>query len=453
MDSSRRVVECSANKSQKHKVLIPLPNTNDRAEGNKLDRGKYEVHFLHASDDVKDEVLTSFDYDKYLAQPGFLTSYVDRAVEYIQENGITGIMFGHDLSSIVASVVCEKTGLPGPSLESTFRCLHKYYSRKTVEGKLWVDYIHLDDPAENWRDKVSYPCFLKPSCLTASKGCSYVRSEAELRTALAKLKPLVTPFFKGYSEFFRKYLDLEKFPLAVENIAVLEELVESGVQYSTEACLDGHSKFTFFKALDILLSPKKQETILAFVEPVFSLDDASVRKLTKFTEDMARRFDLRNTFFNVEVWKHGDEFTLVEVNSRCTSELSDVYEAAVHLACGGKIDTLTETKTSRTSGMFMVYTWGEGKAKDFVDFDYARTGSISDGVYNNGGLGAKMYLSKNSALKQTSSNGLLLGCFFIEDNNVNRMFERAKKVADRLLLRPEDRDVVEFPKIDCHCAK
>ena len=300
---------------------------------------------------------------------------------------------------------------------------------------------------------MSYPCFLKPSCLTASKGCSYVRSEAELRTALAKLKPLVTPFFKGYSEFFRKYLDLEKFPLAVENIAVLEELVESGVQYSTEACLDGHSKFTFFKALDILLSPKKQETILAFVEPVFSLDDASVRKLTKFTEDMARRFDLRNTFFNVEVWKHGDEFTLVEVNSRCTSELSDVYEAAVHLACGGKIDTLTETKTSRTSGMFMVYTWGEGKAKDFVDFDYARTGSISDGVYNNGGLGAKMYLSKNSALKQTSSNGLLLGCFFIEDNNVNRMLERAKKVADRLLLRPEDRDVVEFPKIDCHCAK
>ena len=113
MDSSRRVVECSANKSQKHKVLIPLPNTNDRAEGNKLDRGKYEVHFLHASDDVKDEVLTSFDYDKYLAQPGFLTSYVDRAVEYIQENGITAILFAHDLSSIVASVVCERTGLPG----------------------------------------------------------------------------------------------------------------------------------------------------------------------------------------------------------------------------------------------------------------------------------------------------------------------------------------------------
>ena len=234
--SSEPAIECAVNKSKTHKVLVLLPSTNDRVEVNKLDKGMYEVHFLHATDDIEDTPLTPLDYDKYLAQPGFLTSYVDRAVEYVKENGITAILFAHDLSSIVASVVCERTGLPGPSLESTFRCLHKYYSRKTVAietvgGKLWFDYIHLDDPAENWRDKVSYPCFLKPACLTGSKGCSYIRSEVELVTALAKLKPLVTPYFKGYSEFFRKYLDLEKFPLAVENIAVIEELVESGKEY------------------------------------------------------------------------------------------------------------------------------------------------------------------------------------------------------------------------------
>ena len=459
---SEPVIECAVNKSKTHKVLVLLPSTNDRVEANKLDKGMYQVCYLHASDDVKDKPLTPLAYDKYLAQPGFLTSYVDRAVEYIQENGITGIMFGHDLSSIVASVVCERTGLPGPSLESTFRCLHKYYSRKTVEGKLWVDYIHLDDPAENWRDKVSYPCFLKPSCLTASKGCSYVRSEAELRTALAKLKPLVTPFFKGYSEFFRKYLDLEKFPLAVENIAVIEEFMESDKQYSVEGWMDGDGKFNIFCTSEAIVSTKKLETIVAFVIPAFSLPDASVSKFIQFMEDIVRTFGLRNTFFNVEAWKDGDEFMLVEVNSRIIATHSDLckkmwgvstYENAVHLACG-EIDTLKEKKPpleaykdgDTTAGSFYrINTWGEGKAKDFLDLDYARTGSIADGVFNNSGLGAALFVSEDSPVKQISTNGFKLCTFFLIDNNVNRMFERAKNVADRLLLRPEDRDVVKLP--------
>ena len=110
---SEPVIECAVNKSKTHKVLVLLPSTNDRVEANKLDKGMYQVCYLHASDDVKDKPLTPLAYDKYLAQPGFLTSYVDRAVEYIQENGITAILFAHDLSSIVASVVCERTGLPG----------------------------------------------------------------------------------------------------------------------------------------------------------------------------------------------------------------------------------------------------------------------------------------------------------------------------------------------------
>jgi hypothetical protein len=36
-------------KTSKHKILVVLPNTNDRAEALKLDPSKYEVHFIHAS--------------------------------------------------------------------------------------------------------------------------------------------------------------------------------------------------------------------------------------------------------------------------------------------------------------------------------------------------------------------------------------------------------------------
>lgn len=54
--------------------------------------------------------MATFEYAKFLAQPGFLTSCVDRAVRYVKENAITAVVFGHDLSSIVASVVCQITG-------------------------------------------------------------------------------------------------------------------------------------------------------------------------------------------------------------------------------------------------------------------------------------------------------------------------------------------------------
>ena len=94
-----------------HNVLVLLPDTNDRAQAAKLNENQFEVHFLHASENDADEILSTFAYNTYLAKPGFLTTYVERAIKYVEKNGITAIMFSHDMSSVVASVVCEKTGL------------------------------------------------------------------------------------------------------------------------------------------------------------------------------------------------------------------------------------------------------------------------------------------------------------------------------------------------------
>ncbi len=186
------------------KVLVLLPNENDRAEASKIDPIKYEIHFLHASDEVKNKKLTAFAYGEYLAKPGFLSNYVDRAVEYVRENGITGIMYGHDMSSIIASVVSEKTGLPGPSLDATFICLHKYYSRKFNPDDLWYEYIDLDSPNESWKPKIRYPCFVKAPFLTSNKGCCAVDNEGEMMAALANIRELTLPFFRGYASFFRE---------------------------------------------------------------------------------------------------------------------------------------------------------------------------------------------------------------------------------------------------------
>ena len=229
-----------------HKVLNILPTAFDHAEATLLDPKEHDVHFLYALEDVVDKEMTCLEYSKYSAKPDFFISYVERGVRYAKKHGITAIMFSHDMASVVASVICAQTGLPGPSLECTFVCLNKYYSRKKENGKLWFDYINMDKPSSEWRGKIRFPCFLKAPFLAESAGHCCVKNEAELEVAVAKLNRLVAPYFASYREFFKRYLDLEKFPLAVENIAAVEELVDSSLQYNFDGWLDSNGKFTMF---------------------------------------------------------------------------------------------------------------------------------------------------------------------------------------------------------------
>ena len=448
-----------------HKILNLLPISFDHAEAALLDPSEYEVHFLYALEDVIDKEMTSLAYGRYFVKPEFFISYVERAVRYAKKHGITSIMFSHDMASVVASVVCEQTGLPGPSLESTFLCLHKYYSRKSENGNLWFDYIHMDKPSGEWKAKIRYPCFLKSPFLASSVGHCCVKNEAELEAAVANLKQLVAPFFMGYCEFFRRYLDLKKFPLAVENIAAVEELVESSVQYCFEGWLDGNGKFTMFTSGFCEISPDKAGRLLYWVIPQFisgAVDGDTYKKLLEYTETMAHRFGLTNTFFDIEFWKRGDAITLIELNCRMADTYSvayrkmwgvSAYHGALYLACG-QTEKLKKYKTSACykdgepiSGQFFIFTGGEGQGKDFIDYDYARAGSISDGVYNTMGPGMTVSVEEESLVRQTSTVGVRLCDFLLTENSPSSLFQRANEVKTKLLLREDDRDLLKLPAI------
>ena len=137
--------------------------------------------------------------------------------------------------------------------------LHKYYSRKRENGKLWFDYVHMDEPSSEWKAKRLYPCFLKAPFLESSSEVCCVKNKAEMEAAVANLNKLVAPFFTGYCKFFKRYLDLEKFPLAVENIVVVEELVELS---DFIGWLDYNGSFTPFTSGFCSVSPGKEKNNL-----------------------------------------------------------------------------------------------------------------------------------------------------------------------------------------------
>ena len=445
-----------------HKILNLLPVGFDHVEASLLDSSEYEVHFLYPLEDVVDKEMTSLAYGRYLKKPDFLISYVERAVDYVKKHGITAIMFSHDMATVVASVVCEQTSLPGPSLESTFLCLHKYYSRKKESGKLWYDYINMDEPSANWKGKMRYPCFLKAPFLMSSVGHSSVKNDTEMEAALDSLKKLIAPFVAGYFEFFRRYLDLKKFPLAVENITVVEELVESKYQYWFEGWVNGNGNFTMFTSSYGEISKNIAGRLLYFVIPQFiSGEGDTYKKLTKYTEEIAGRFGLTNTFFNVEFWQRGDEVTMIEMNCRIASPYSAAYRkmwcisahhAAVYLACG-QSNKLMQFETpvyykdagEPISAQFFIFTSGEGQGKDFIDYEYARVGSIADGAYNTMGPGIAISVEEVGAVKQETTVGVSLCNFFLTDCSLSRLFEHANEVKTKLLLREEDHDLLKLP--------
>ena len=438
-----------------HKVLVVLPGETDRSESTSLDPNQYEIHVLFASEDTKD--VTTHTYGPHLSQPGFLTSYVDRAVEYVKENGITAIMYSHDMASVVASVVCQRTGLPGPSLESTFCSLHKYYSRKTEKSNLWFDYINLHDPEKKWKSKVLYPCYLKAPFLMGSMGQSRIRSEEEMERALADLGKLTTPYFKGYSEFFAKYLNLEKYPLSVENIVVVEEMVEWDEQYCIEGWVDGTGRFTPYNTMEVLPNPKRGEPLIGYVLPQFTLEYGKLQKLIALTEEMGQLFGLRNTFYDIEVWKTGDNVTLVEVNSRIAGTYNymykkmwglSVYKAGVYLSCGEVDKVRKETppyfvhgEGNPISGIFFANATAhhrEGKGREFLDFDYAKSGSVTDGAFNYTGPGIMLYVDDESSTKKEKSSEACLCSFSVMDCSSKQLLKRAKEIMFKLLLQPGD---------------
>ena len=320
-------------------------------------------------------------------------------------------------------------------------------------------YITLDDPVETWRDKLKYPCFLKPPFLTQSKGMSVIRNEQELTAAIVKVRPLVTPFFKGYCELFEKYLDLKKFPLAVQNIMIIEELVESPDQLALGGWVDGQGKYFVFESWDAELSPKKQETLLGYIMPIFSKSEETVQKMVEFVQEVAKKFGLRNTYIFLEMWHYKENFLVVEVNCRCSSVSAEcnksvqdvsVYEIAVLVACGDfaaletKQALLVYKDGQPITGLFRVYTCGEGKADEFLDFEYARNGCTQDGVFSVTGPGAMLLVSGNSSIKQLSGNGWQLAYYSVVENSVTDLFARVKLVADKLLLRQNDRDMIIY---------
>ena len=395
-------------------VLITCPSQRDRNAIACL--SGYNFHFLDAKLNPR---TPSPELD--------LLEYVDQCRAYLRAHHIDAIYYSRDVADLVAAALCEEFGLPGPSVESVFRCIHKYYSRQSESAPIRCDYIDLHDE----QPLVSvYPCYIKPPWLNLGILGFKLESPEDLPHALAIARRDYGAWSPLYFPFFRRYVDLNKYPLATRDIMLVEEFVD-GPQVTVEGWVR-HNEPSIWAITDTNTYPGSR------VIDNFSLPSRHPEHIQRLLMQRAKEailnVGLDNGFFNIEFWCHEDSVTLTEINGRAATCFYNlyrqclgacIYEAGLQLACGRE-PTVQFDAATRVGGQFNFITFGEDRADQLLDFARART--IPE---------LSLYFSETDQVKQMSEFGIVLAQLDLFGSSYEEIHAKAEQLRRLLLRQPE----------------
>lgn len=356
-----------------------------------------------------------------------LLAYIDECRDYIRTHHIDAIFYSRDVADLVAAALCEEFGLPGPSVESVFLCMHKYYGRRAEPNPIRCEAIDLNDPAPQLSH---YPCFLKPPWLNLGILGFALESPQDLEQALEVVRREYPAWSPLYTPFFQRYVDLRKYPLAVQDMMLVEEFID-GPQVTVEGWVYQNQPHIW--AITDTSTYPGTRVIDNFSLP--SRHSAAIQtQLAEHACQAIRNVGLDNGFFNIEFWCHEDKVTLTEVNGRAATCFYNlyrnclgacIYEAGLALACG-KPPRLENTSPDVVGGQFNVITFAEDWAENLLDHEQAR--AIP---------GMTIYFEEGSRVKQMSEFGIVLAQIDLFGQSYEEIHAEAEALRRRLLKQPE----------------
>ena len=397
-------------------VLIPCPSQRDR---NAL-AGMSE-HTFHLLDAPLNPRTPSPELD--------LLAYTDQCREYVKAHHIDAVFYSRDVADIVAAVLCEEFGFPGPSVESVFLCLHKYYGRQYEPHPVRCDPIDLIDIADEHPAITRYPCYLKPPWLNLGILGFKLDSADDLQRALAIARREYPAWSPLYFPFFEQYIDCDKFPLATRDIMLVEDFVD-GPQVTVEGWV-ANTQPALWAITDTNTYPATR-IIDNFSLP--SRHPAHMQELlARQAMEAVGNIGLDNGFFNIEFWCHDDAVTLTEVNGRAATCFYNlyrrclgacIYEAGLRLA-GGQSPPPPPRPTAVVGGQFNVITFGEDLAENLFDFRRAQeVGELT------------IYVEPGQEIRPVSEFGVVLAQIDLFGPSYEAIHAEAEALRRRLLKQP-----------------
>jgi hypothetical protein len=395
-------------------VLVTCPSARDRKALAQI--SGYTFHMLDAKLNAR---TPSPECD--------ILDYIERCRQYIRTHHIDAIYYSRDVADLVAAALCEEFGFPGPSVESVFLCLHKYYSRRSEPSPIRCEAIDLfgDTPPIS-----QYPCYLKPPWLNLGILGFKLESPDDLQGALAVARREYHSWSPLYYPFFRRYIDLQKYPLAVRDIMLVEEFIE-GPQVTVEGWV--YQNQVYLWAITDTNTYPGTRVIDNFFLP--SRQPAHIQEtLARQATEAIRKIGLNNGFFNIEFWCHENSVSLTEINGRAATCFYNlyrhclnacIYEAGLALACGR--NPVAHPVFNGTVGAQCNFvTFGTDWAENLIDF--ARARAIPQ---------LTLYVSEGEWVKPVSEFGFVLAQIDLFGRSYTVIKEEIERLRRLLLKQPE----------------
>ena len=443
-------------------VILPTPHVQSILEKYNTQKS-YEFHWL--TDPDTPELFGSNVPANRVPTKFNALNFVSRAVEYVKCHKIESVIFFHELTAFLAAIICKETGLRGPSMESCFLCIHKFYSRQAEPSDLWFEATELDK--DDWSTRIKYPCCVKVPFMFYSMCIFIVNGESEMRAALESYRTQLSDWKSIWRSLFEAYVDTKKYPLALKDMVVAEEVVSDGTQHTIEGWVDGEGNPYIWLTSDEGYYTKPQRTIDGYFMPT-----QVPKRYVKFMEEVAlkvaRNHLLRDTFFNVEVWcrNEGKKITVTEINNRVAYVYHNLYThlygtssvyAALHLACGEyeqvhKLSIAQRPPADRVGGLFFVQVHVKEamKASQLIDFQAAKTfqKEVSDTrveLMSSFGPGIDIVAKEDDIIHPVGSCGVLIASYIIFKPTFREVLKRAVEIRKTIVkckdILPQSREV------------
>ncbi|XP_035664545.1 uncharacterized protein LOC118408038 [Branchiostoma floridae] len=325
-----------------------------------------------------------------------LLDYVQRVNKLVAERKINIILPTFDLATFVhAAIARDFPYIPGPSVESCYLAFHKVYTRQYLdptENPTPYAVIDLDSPiimedADRALEKVGLPAFLKPSAAYDTFGVAKVKNYEDMKSALQSLRTMRdehpslknSPSAAFFKDFFKQYLDVEKYPLALRDVVIVEPYVDAVASYTVDGCIVD-KQIVHWTITDELRFDHQEAKFMSEISPSSEPEDLQKRIWDVYDGVMTRmvQFGFNNCFANIDVFRMKDgQLKLCEVNARGSNQLQGCYRESyknanqdyVYLTAGRGVKYVTPSKTGRWAISYLVKFDELERPGNLMDFD------------------------------------------------------------------------------------
>ncbi|XP_035689915.1 uncharacterized protein LOC118425218 [Branchiostoma floridae] len=352
-----------------------------------------------------------------------------------------------------AALVQEFPHLRGPSVESVFLCMNKYYTQKVLDPDpiphegLDLDSLQLEEDAVRVVKEIGLPAIVKPASSLRSTGVKKVNTIEELLQAAHDLRKFGTEVVMRevfdsslMRRYVEKYVDLKKYPLATCNMAVVEKYIE-GKLFTVDGCVY-NGEIIHWAICDNLYFKSRPECILGFAIPSHLSCDMQSRLWQAYDKVLDRMifhgFDNQEAHLEFFLTKDGD-IKLLEINACMSLTLTQLYlhclpgrdSVRLQLDLLRGVHPTVPCPSGRYSLVGYIQTFASGKAKELVDF-HAAACIVEDGLGN-----VKIIVDPERDIVLAGDSGNILGKVTVQGNGFEDAFDQYKNICLKILRKPE----------------